>query len=106
MRTIVQHLPESDVILQNSLPKYPIIGFQIKVDSECIDKGWLQPLDYNYYNPVSKYRAFAVSNGVAQGNGWKDGTLAELLDWLNSGRLRGTAFLFQNEKELFAWLAE
>jgi hypothetical protein len=89
---IIQSIQQTTIAL-GDVPENPIIGF---VDMSK-RKGWCQPTNYCGDN----YKQFAINKGISIGNGYNTDTLERLLKMPQF-----TYFLFDNEKELFKWLAE
>ena len=100
MKTIVEKIIPCNEIEISHLPVRPIIG-ALTHNSKI----WLQPLDFNNW----LYKAWSLEKGISLGNKWviagKDS--AELNEWLKYFKsLRFSTYLFDSEKELFAWLAQ
>ena len=102
MKKIVKECVPVTQIVVKDLPPHPIIGIQIEHGA----KGWLQCLDYR----GNQYQALTVDNGISRGNRWftTNGSTCTIEQW-SEWSLRGhpaELFLFNSEKELFAWLAQ
>ena len=101
MRTIQFESINTKVVHVNSLPEMPIIGF---VTSGC-RKGWLQLVSNEDNN--SLYTMLIRDGGVRRGNHLtpiRVNQLGWILNFCRTKKLE--VFEFDNEIELFAWLAK
>lgn len=102
MKKIIFQTREPQTILIDEIGCHLSIGFTVN-DGNGTDKGWLQAV--GIYNE-NRYKPLSTNSGVNHANGYDEPLkLHDLLSKLNkSGKF--TFYVFNNNKELFAWLSK